>query len=57
MTNEITQQLETVELWLELIVMPDIPTGLSNESGTVGLEISNKFDAFKQWAAKRINEI
>lgn len=44
-------------LWLELLTMPNIPTGLSNESGTIGLEISNKFDSFKQWANKRIEEL
>lgn len=44
-------------LWIEEVVMGDIPTGLSNESGTIGLEISNKFDAFKQWAGKRVNDL
>lgn len=46
-----------LSLWIEAVLLGSIPTGLSNESGTVGLEISNKFDAFKTWANKRIEEI
>lgn len=46
-----------LHVWIESVIMSDIPTGLSNESGTIGLEISNKFDAFKTWANKRINEL
>jgi len=40
--------------WVDSFDIADIPTGLSNESGTKGLEISNKFDAFKKWAKEQI---
>ena len=40
--------------WVDSFNIADIPTGLSNESGTKGLEISNKFDAFKKWAKEQI---
>ncbi len=48
---------EKLKAWLNTIVMPDIPNGLSNESGTIGLEISNKFDNFKNWAIKQIETL
>jgi len=43
-----------LKAWIESIKMNDIPTGLSNESGTVGMLISNKFDGFKTWALQQI---
>ena len=46
-----------LHLWIDAILIADIPTGLSNQSGSVGLEISNKLDAFKVWAYKRIEDI
>jgi len=45
---------EKLQKWVNQFDIADIPTGLSNESGTIGLEISNKFDAFKEWAKKQI---
>ncbi len=46
-----------LQTWINSVLMADIPTGLSNQSGSVGLEISNKFDAFKVWAYKRIEDL
>jgi membrane protein involved in colicin uptake len=43
--------------WLESIKMNDIPTGLGNDAGTVGLTISNKFDSFKVWAKTQIENL
>lgn len=46
-----------LNIWIDSLILQDIPIGLSNESGTLGLEINNKFDAFKEWAKKQINQL
>lgn len=48
---------EKLQKWVNSFYIAGIPTGLTNESGTLGLEISNKFDAFKTWAIKQIEAL
>ena len=44
-------------IWVDSISMPEIPTGISNDSANIGLEISNKFYNFKNWAKEQIKNI
>lgn len=48
---------EKLKAWVNSFNINDIPVGLSNESGTIGLSISNKFDAFKKWANSEIENL
>ncbi len=46
-----------LQLWVELMKMSASPTGISDESTATATEIALKFNAFKDWANKKISEI
>lgn len=48
---------EKLKVWVNSFNINDIPAGLNNESGIIGLSISNKFDAFKKWANTEIENL
>lgn len=46
-----------LQLWIDMMKLPDSPAGISNESVNTATEIALKFTAFKDWANKKVNDI